>query len=61
MIPAIALPLFGRAAPGDPLLVNERGRALWRVLLAALDHLVPPADPTREPAPPPEWYKYPPF
>ena len=60
-MPAIALPFFGRAAPGDPLLVKERGRALRRALLAALDRLIPPPDPAREPGPPPEWYKYPPF
>jgi hypothetical protein len=44
-------------------------RAFWangarsglRRLLAVLDRLVPPNDPTREPELPPEWFKYSPF
>ena len=60
-MPAIAIPFVGRAAPRDALLVKERTWALRRVLLAALDRLVPPPDPAAAPEPPPEWYKYPPF
>jgi hypothetical protein len=40
--------------------MNDVPRLLWR-LLAALDRLVQPCDPAREPDPPPEWFKYPPF
>ena len=36
-------------------------RRVLRGLLTALDRLVPPADPAREPEPPPGWYEYPPF
>jgi hypothetical protein len=38
---------------------NDSRRLLQR-LLAALDRLVPPPDPARQPDPPPEWFKYPP-
>jgi hypothetical protein len=58
---AITIPFVGRPAPADALLAKERTWALRRVLLAALDRLAPPPDLDREPEPPPEWYKYPPF
>ena len=36
-------------------------RRVLRGLLNRWTVLSPPADPAREPEPPPEWYKYPPF
>ena len=51
---------FERADPRRAFSANGVRRVL-RGLLSALDRLVPPADPAREPEPPPGWYKYPPF
>ena len=53
---------FARAAnPRRAVSANGAWRVL-RGLLAALDRLVPPPGAIpREPEPPPEWYKYPPF
>ena len=48
------------AAPRRAPWVNYLRRLLGG-LLAALDRLVPPNEENREPEPPPEWSKYPPF
>jgi hypothetical protein len=61
MMRAIAIPFVGWAPSGDALLVKERIRAVRQALLAALDRLVPPRDPSHQPEPPPEWYRFPPF
>ena len=57
----IASPFVGRAAPADAPSIRQRWSSFRRALLAALDRLVPPHNPAREPELPPEWYRFPPF
>ena len=53
---------FARAANPRRASYSDGARRVLRGLLAAFDRLVPPPDAIpREPEPPPEWYKYPPF
>ena len=58
-MPATAIPFVGRPAVSD----NPFTARVRRALRAALDLLVPPRDPgrDRDPGPPPEWYRFPPF
>jgi hypothetical protein len=62
MMRTTAIPFLGRPpAPAAIPSIRETVRALRRILLTALDRLVPPHDPGRDPQPPPEWYRFPPF
>ena len=56
-----AIPFAGSTASRDVPAAYRKRRPLLRALLAALDRLVPPLDPTRGTEPPLEWYRFPPF
>lgn len=58
---AIAIPFVDQAKPITAPSSQHRLRALMRVVLVAFDSFVPPHDPARDPDPPPEWYRFPPF
>jgi hypothetical protein len=61
MMRTTAIPFLGPPAPARIPSAKDGGRALLRMLLTALDRLVPPRNPSRAPEPPPEWYRFPPF
>jgi len=58
---SVAATGFDRSTNPRRAVSANGARHVLRGLLAALDRLVPSPDPAREPEPPPEWYKYPPF
>jgi len=58
---AIAIPFVSQPKATAAPSIQHGVHALVRIVLVAFDSFVPPHDPAREPDPPPEWYRFPPF